>query len=612
MRILGISAYYHDAAAAIIENGRVIAAAQEERFTRKKNDADFPIESIRFCLNDLKLQLSDLDAIVFYDKPFLKFERLLETYLTNVPKGLPSFVAAMPVWLKEKLFLKKELKKALHEICSNIDFKKTPLLFSEHHLSHGASSFFASNFDDAAIVTIDGVGEWATASISLGKNNTITPLKEMHYPDSLGLLYSAFTYYLGFKVNSGEYKMMGLAPYGTMDKAYSATLKHKIYNELLSVHDDGSISLNQHYFSYSTSLRMIREKKWQNLFGEPRRSPDAKIEKFHYCLALAIQEVTEEVILKLIHYAKDLTKSYNLCLAGGVALNCVANGKIQSSGLFNELFIQPAAGDAGGAIGAALACYYLHFNKERDISTKNTFNYSRLGPSFTSLEIKRSIERFQLKAIHYSNEELIKLISSKLSKNAIVGWFQGKMEFGPRALGGRSILGNPISPETQSTLNLKVKKRESFRPFAPIMLKSDFEHFYGQQHDSPYMLLVHKILPEFRKTFDADPDNLIKTVNEVRSCLPSITHVDYSSRIQTVSKESDPLLFELLTNFKQITGYGVLVNTSFNVKDEPIVCSPDDAIRCFLSTDIDILVLGNYVIHKSTHRNTQQLEKNEN
>ncbi len=597
MKILGISAYYHDSAAALVENGFVIAACQEERLSRIKHDASFPEKSITYCLEEAALNLSDLDAIVFYDKPFLKFERLLETYVANAPKGLKSFVSAMPVWLKEKLFLKKELKNALKKIDENIDWKKTSLLFSEHHLSHGASAFYPSNFEEAAIVTIDGVGEWATASISKGKDSEITPLKEMHYPDSLGLLYSAFTYYLGFDVNSGEYKMMGLAPYGEIDISLKDELKEKITQNIVELFLDGSIKLNQDYFSYSTSLRMISEKRWEKLFGEKRRKKDAPLTRFHFCMALAIQEITEECVINMVRFVKELTGATKLCLAGGVALNCVANGKIAATKLFDEIFIQPAAGDAGGALGSALAVYHMHFKKDR-ILGEMMFNFSQLGPSFSDLSIKRTLARNKLEFEYLSDKELINKIVDLLTKNKIVGWFQGRMEFGPRALGNRSILGNPLSSETQSQLNLKVKKRESFRPFAPIMLQEEFSTYFGQEHTSPYMLLVHKILPEYRLSFKRHGEDLIKTVNESRSILPSITHVDYSARIQTVSEKSNEKLYHLLQAFKKQTGFGVLVNTSFNVKDEPIVCSPDDAIRCFLSTEIDVLVLNNFLVWK--------------
>lgn len=597
MKILGISAYYHDSAAALVENGFVIAACQEERLSRIKHDASFPEKSITYCLEEAELNLSDLDAIVFYDKPFLKFERLLETYVANAPKGLKSFVSAMPVWLKEKLFLKKELKNALKKIDANIDWKKTSLLFSEHHLSHGASVFYPSNFEEAAIVTIDGVGEWATASISKGKDSEITPLKEIHYPDSLGLLYSAFTYYLGFDVNSGEYKMMGLAPYGEIDISLKDELKEKITQNIVELFLDGSIKLNQDYFSYSTSLRMISEKRWEKLFGEKRRKKDAPLTRFHFCMALAIQEITEECVMNMVRFAKELTGATKLCLAGGVALNCVANGKITATKLFDEIFIQPAAGDAGGALGSALAVYHMHFKKDR-ILGEMMFNFSQLGPSFSDLSIKRTLARNKLEFEYLSDKELINKIVDLLTKNKIVGWFQGRMEFGPRALGNRSILGNPLSSETQSQLNLKVKKRESFRPFAPIMLQEEFSTYFGQEHTSPYMLLVHKILPEYRLSFKRHGEDLIKTVNESRSILPSITHVDYSARIQTVSEESNEKLYHLLQAFKKQTSFGVLVNTSFNVKDEPIVCSPDDAIRCFLSTEIDVLVLNNFLVWK--------------
>lgn len=602
MKILGISAYYHDSAAALIEDGTIVAAAQEERFTRKKNDEVFPEKAIQFCLGESGLSLSDLDAIVFYDKPFLKFERLLETYFDNVPKGWISFITAMPVWLKEKLFLKSEIKKSLEKIDAKINWKNTQLLFSKHHLSHAASAFYPTNFKDAAILTIDGVGEWATASIAHGKDNHITTLSELQFPDSVGLLYSAFTYFLGFKVNSGEYKVMGLAPYAKPDDALVLEYKATIEQEIVQIFKDGSIKLNQKYFRYSTSLIMIYENKFEKLFGFKTRKQEDELTKVHYSLAQALQLVVEEIVIKMAQNAKALTGSKNLCMAGGVALNCVANGKLLETDLFENVFVQPAAGDAGGALGAALAAYYMHFKKERLFSKEaDQMQLSRLGPSFSNVQIRRATEKAKLNYTYLNESVLLENVADLLENGKVVGWFQGRMEFGPRALGGRSILGNPLLAETQSKLNLKVKKRENFRPFAPIMLPEEFKKFFNQGYSSPYMLFVHKILPEFRKETQALEEDLIATINQVRSVLPSITHVDYSARIQTVGKENDQKLHALLQKFKEKTGYGVLVNTSFNIKDEPIVCSPDDAIRCFLNTDIDCLVMENYLILKNTN-----------
>lgn len=599
MKILGISAYYHDSAAALIEDGIILAAAQEERFTRKKNDEAFPENAIKYCLEESGLQLSDLGAIVFYDKPFLKFERLLETYFDIVPKGWISFITAMPVWLKEKLFLKSELKKSLIKIDKSIDWKTTDLLFSKHHLSHAASAFFATNFEEAAILTIDGVGEWATASISKGKENQIETLSELQFPDSVGLLYSAFTYFLGFKVNSGEYKVMGLAPYANPDDALVKEYKTIIEKEIVSIFEDGSIKLNQKYFKYSTSLRMIDEKKFETLFGFKTRKPEENLTKNHYSLAQALQLLVEEIVIKMAQKAKEITGSSNLCMAGGVALNCVANGKLLETGLFENIFVQPAAGDAGGALGAALSAYYMHYKKERVYSDEDDqMQLSRLGPSFDKTRIRRAIEKAKLDYTYLNEEILLQKTTDLLAEGKVIGWFQGRMEFGPRALGGRSILGNPLLAETQSKLNLKVKKRENFRPFAPIMLPEEFNKFFNKNYSSPYMLFVHKILPEFRKTTQAVENDLIATINQVRSVLPSITHVDYSARIQTVGDRNDLKLHALLQKFKAKTGYGVLVNTSFNIKDEPIVCNPEDAIRCFLNADIDCLVMENYLILK--------------
>lgn len=599
MKILGISAFYHDSAAALIEKGEIIAAAQEERFSRKKHDAGFPAKAIRYCMREAGLEISSLDAIVFYDKPFLKFERLLETYFEFAPKGLKSFVFSMPVWLKEKLFLKTEIKDVLNEIDNQIDWKKTQLLFSKHHLSHAASSYFASNFKEAAILTIDGVGEYATASIAKGSGNDIKTLKELHFPDSLGLLYSAFTYFLGFEVNSGEYKMMGLAPYASPDDTEVQDMLKKIKTEIAEVFEDGSLKLNQRYFTYTTGLRMIHEERFKSLFGFKKRNSEAKFEHQHFALAQAIQLFTEEIVLKMARHAKVITGSENLCLAGGVALNCVANGKLQESGLFKNVYVQPAAGDAGGALGAALAAYYMHFKLERQTGTEyDKMHAARLGPAYTNLKIRRVVERFGLDYLALKDDELIEKTAALLQNGKVIGWFQGRMEFGPRALGGRSILGNPLLADTQSKLNLKVKKRESFRPFAPVMTQEAFKKFFGKTEASPYMLFVHKILLEFRIENEEKETDIIKRINQVRSVLPSITHVDYSARIQTVTAKSDQKLYYLLKKFEEKTGHAVLVNTSFNVKDEPIVCSPEDAINCFLNTDIDCLVIENYLILK--------------
>lgn len=597
MKILGISAFYHDSAAAIIDDGNIIAAAQEERFTRKKNDASFPLHAIQFCLKEAQANLHQLDAIVFYDKPFLKFERLLDTYVSNAPKGWWSFVTAMPVWLKEKLFLKTTLKKQLKSIDEKINWSDTPILFSTHHLSHAASAFFASGFEESAILTIDGVGEWATASISRGIGNSIQIAKELHFPNSLGLFYSAITYYLGFEVNAGEYKVMGLAPYAAENDALVTQFYQTMIKHLITIFDDGSIRLNQTYFSYSTTLKMVHDNRFEQLFGFKKRNPNQPLTQQHIALAKALQLVTEQVVLKMAEEAKKLTNSTNLCLAGGVALNGVANGKVQESGLFNHVFIQPAAGDAGGALGAALAAYHMHYKKERFAQKPDAMKSSLLGPSYTTQEIITDIHKRQLAYTIFEETALIDEVVKRLLAGKVIGWFQGRMEFGPRALGSRSILANPLIPNMQSKLNLKVKKRESFRPFAPILSQEEFKRLFGKDHTSNYMLMVHNILPKYRIESAVVSDNLIETINQQRSILPAITHVDFSSRIQTVSAENG-LLNKLLQAFKDKTGYGVLINTSFNVNNEPIVCSPDDAITCFLQTDIDCLVLENHLIDK--------------
>ena len=598
MKILGISAYYHDSAAALIENGIIISAAQEERFTRVKHDASFPKNAIEFCLNSNNLLLADIDTVVFYDKPFLKLERILETYYRNAPKGWWQFINAMPAWLKEKLFLKSTIKKALKEI-DFVDFKKTKLLFSEHHLSHAASAFYPSGYNEAAILTIDGVGEWATASICKGQENSITVLEEMHFPNSSGLLYSAFTYFLGFKVNSGEYKLMGLAPYGNPNDKQTLEFVRLIKSQLVSISDTGFIKLNQDFFSYTTSFRMIHTKKWEKLFSISIRKDNDELLQHHCNLAFAIQTVTEEIVLKMTKHAKHITNAKNLCLAGGVALNCVANGKLKEEKIFDNIFIQPASGDAGGAVGAALAVYYLHYQKERFVdkhALKNIF----LGPGFSDNSILRVLERHQLNYTKVDDTTLVQSAAKHLNEDKIIGWFQGSMEFGPRALGNRSILANAGSTEMQQKLNLKIKKRESFRPFAPIMLESEIKNYFNETDTSPYMLFVHKIKEDKQ---NALPTNyydlsLADRLRIKRSDIPAVTHLDFSARIQTVNAEQNKLIYELLKEFKGLNGKGILVNTSFNVRGEPIVCTPKDAIFCFMNTDMDVLAIGNYLLLK--------------
>lgn len=597
MKILGISAYFHDAAASLIIDGELIAAAQEERFTRVKNDADFPINAIQYCLSEANIEVKDLDAIVFYEKPFLKFERILTEFIQSAPFSLYSFVRGIPNWLRYKLRVKKEIIGKLNVICQDIDWSQTKVLFSKHHLSHAASSFFVSPFDEAVILTIDGVGEYDTASIAWGQKNTIETLKVLKYPHSIGLFYSAFTAFLGFEVNNGEYKVMGLAPYGSNKKEAVAQLAAKIKSEFIEIHETGAIKLNQHYFSLSSSRSMLRLKRVEAILDLKRREPSEKISEKYFILAAAVQQITEEVVLKMVAYAKRIATSENLCLAGGVALNCVANGKIKESGIFTNIYIQPASGDAGGSLGAALAAHYMHFKHERYRTTDGQMKGAGFGPSFDDEAVESVLVAKNLNYQKVSEEQKVALAVDYLVKNQILGWFQGRMEFGPRALGNRSIIANPLHPDTQSRLNIKVKKRESFRPFAPILLTEEFDKFFGQDYESNYMLFAHQIKPEFRQKFSLTND-LIGSINQVRSPFPAATHVDYSSRIQTVTKESNFSLHSLLTHFKKQTGYGVLVNTSFNVKDEPIVCSPLDAIRCFESTDIDVLIINNFIIQK--------------
>lgn len=611
-KILGISAYYHDSAAAIIVDGKIIAAVQEERFTREKHTAAFPKNSINYCLEESGLTLNELDAIVFYDKPLLKFERLLQTYYSFSPKGLISFLKAIPVWIKEKMFLKKQIYSGLAEI-GQFDKTRIPLLFPEHHLSHAASAFYPSHFEEAAVLTIDGVGEWCTASIGKCSGNKIEFLKELEFPHSVGLLYSAFTYYLGFVVNSGEYKLMGLAPYGQAQDPQTVRFVELIKKELVDIKEDGSIWLNQKYFNYATGLRMVHDKKWSALFGLDRREAEEDVTQTHCNLALAIQQVTEEIVIKMAQEAKRITGSRNLCMAGGVALNCVANGKLQKLNIFDEIYVQPASGDAGGALGAALAVHYLYFKEERKIAESyDTMNGAYLGPEFSSKEIQTMNKR--TKAVYHEFTDFSSVasqVAQDLADGQIVGWFQGRMEFGPRSLGNRSILADARNPEMQKKINLKIKYREGFRPFAPSVLAEDLQSYFDFNAPSPYMLMVAPVKEEIRKLLPANYDSLSlwDRLYTERSSLQSITHLDFSARIQTVHRETNPNYHLLLSCFKEITSVGVLVNTSFNVRGEPVVCTPYDAYRCFMSTDMDVLVIGNFVYYKEQQPDWQNKEK---
>ncbi|MBX7182501.1 MAG: hypothetical protein K1X82_10335 [Bacteroidia bacterium] len=597
MKILGISAYYHDAASALIEDGEIISAAQEERFTRKKNDPSFPVNSIKYCMDEGALQLHELDAVVYYEKPFLKFERILSDFVESAPFGIKQFIKSMPIWVKQKLFIKNEIKKELELLDEKIDWNKTKLLFSKHHLSHAASSFFTSGFSESAILTIDGVGEYSTATISTGNSNNIKIIRELNYPNSIGLFYSAFTAYLGFEVNNGEYKLMGLAPYSKKLGSKVDSLINLLKKEVIFISDNGSIELNLHYFKPLQSERLTKDDQLESLLQIPRLEKGQLFTESHIALAGAIQRITEEVVLKMALFTKELTKQENLCLAGGVALNCVANGKLEKENLFQSIFIQPASGDAGGAVGAALAAYYMYFNQTRKLSNPDSLKNSLLGPSYNEKQILRAINNSHLKYSKLSDDEKIKLTTNHLVNGKVIGWFQGRMEFGPRALGNRSILGNPLLPDTQSKINLKIKKRESFRPFAPILLEEDYRKYFGLNSLSPYMLMAHPLKDEFQINFNWG-ENLFESLNQKRSPFPSVTHVDYTSRIQTVTHQSNPELFALLSQFKKETGFGVLVNTSFNIKDEPIVCNPQNAIDCFLGTEMDVLIIGNFMIEK--------------
>lgn len=601
MYILGISAFYHDAAAAILRDGQIIAAAQEERFTRKKHDPAFPANAVRYCLQEAGLSIDQLDALAFYDKPMLKFERLLETYHAFAPRGIRSFLTGMPVWLKEKMFLKRLIREELGKV-ETFDQKKLRLLFPEHHLSHAASAFYPSPFEEAAILTIDGVGEWATASICHGKGKDISILRELRFPHSLGLLYSAFTYFLGFRVNSGEYKLMGLAPYGNPHSPDIDRYVQTIQSELTDVRPDGSLWLNQRYFDYATGLRMVREKDWEKLFGFPKRQPEDPLEDHHCNLGLAIQRFTEDVVIRMAQEAKRLTGASNLCLAGGVALNCVANGKIQKSGIFDRVFIQPAAGDAGGSLGAALAAEHIYFGQPRKTAAEpDDMQGSYLGPEFTDHDVVLVSRKYRAVSEKFDDfENLAQKTATLLSQGNVVGWVQGRMEFGPRALGNRSILGDPRNPDMQKKLNLKIKYRESFRPFAPSVQAERVSEYFEYEGISPYMLLVHPVSAGRRNAAPAGYDEL--PVREklyfLRSDMPSITHIDFSARIQTVHRNTNLRYWTLIEAFRQQTGMGVIVNTSFNVRGEPIVCTPEDAYRCFMRTEMDYLVVGNYLFDK--------------
>jgi carbamoyltransferase len=595
--ILGISAFYHDSAAAIIVDGKIIGAAQEERFTRKKHDASFPKNAINYLLKESSLKLNEIDHIVFYEKPFLKFERLLETYIGFSPDGFKSFSMAMPLWLNEKLFQKRLLFSALKDQDSNFnDIKK--INFSEHHLSHAGSAFFSSPYDEAIILTLDGVGEWATTTVSIGKNNKINILKEIHFPHSLGLLYSAFTYFLGFKVNSGEYKVMGLAPYG------EPIFKDIILNKLIDVKEDGSFRLNMDYFNYATGLTMTNN-KFAKLFDMKRREPENKLLQIHMDIAASIQAATEEIVLKITRFLSKEYKISNLCMAGGVALNCVANGKILKQGLFKNIWIQPASGDAGGALGAAQVFYYQELDNKREILKNDFMNGSYLGPKFTDDEVENELKKCEANYQKLSLNEIIKDTAKALSEEKAIGWFQGRMEFGPRSLGNRSIIADPRSEKMQKNLNLKVKFRESFRPFAPAVIFEKVSDWFDMNIESPYMLFVADVRKskQFQMTNEEKDLFGIDKLNIKRSSIPSVTHVDYSARIQTVHKETNAIFYRLIEEFERITKYPILVNTSFNVRGEPIVCSVSDAFNCFMGTDLDILVCNNFILHKKKQSN---------
>jgi carbamoyltransferase len=596
--IVGLSAFYHDSAAAILVDGEIIAAAQQERFSRKKHDHSFPTQALAYVLEEAGLGIDDLVAVAFYDKPYLKFERLLETYHAFAPRGLRSFLAAMPVWIKEKLLMRKLLKDELALFGGG----SPPLLFPEHHLSHAASAFFPSPFEEAAILTIDGVGEWATSTIGFGQGHEITILRELDFPHSLGLLYSAFTYYTGFKVNSGEYKLMGLAPYGNPEEKQTRRFRQLILDELVDLRPDGSLLLNMDYFDYATGLTMCRDDRFERLFGIPPRPRESALSQEYMNMALAIQQVTEEVVLRMADTARELTGADYLTMAGGVALNCVANGKLLRRNTYKDIWIQPAAGDAGGAVGAALAAWHIEQGKERRVASgMDAMQGSYLGPEFGADEIRRVIRRHHAPYRHYQDfDHLLRDVAQLLDQGQVVGWFQGRMEWGPRALGNRSILGDARNPEMQKHLNLKIKYREGFRPFAPSVLHEETATFFELDRPSPYMLLVAPVRPERCLPLPPDYENLelFDRLYILRSDVPAITHVDNSARIETVHRETNEKYWRLIKAFQDLTGYGIIVNTSFNVRGEPIVCTPEDAYRCFMRTEMDYLVMEDFVFDK--------------
>ena len=596
MYILGISAFYHDSAACLLSNETIVAAVQEERFTRIKNDQHFPVNAISFCLKQAGIELKEVDSIVFYEKPFTKFERIIETHVVFAPKGILSFWKSMPLWIKEKIFQKKEIIKKLKEIDSDWNYDGENLLFTEHHHSHAASAFYPSPFDKAIILTLDGVGEWNTTTVAQGSGNSIEFLQEINYPHSIGLLYSAFTYYLGFKVNCDEYKVMGLAPYG------SPRFVKTIYSHLIDVKEDGSFRLNMDYFEYTRGLKMTNS-KFDRLFGSKPREKGSELTTFHMDIASSIQKVTEEILLKMVNHLYTKYGNENLCMAGGVALNCVANGRILRESPFKNIWIQPAAGDAGGALGAAYEVYYRHFHQQRSINADGTdkMNNAMLGPCYGKDEIKAILYNKHLTYRELGDDQYVSVVASEISKGKIVGWFDGRMEYGPRALGSRSILGDPRNPAMQSVMNMKIKFRESFRPFAPAILEEYAAEYFEKVPVSPYMLFVGFLKKEHRLPM-AKNENEISGLNklkQIRSNVPAITHVDYSARVQTVNSDSNPLFYNLLKTFNELTGCPMLINTSFNVMDEPIVCSPEDAIACFLNSGIDILAIQGLIVEKT-------------
>lgn len=593
--VLGISAYYHDSAAALLIDGKLVAAAQEERFTRIKHDLSFPHNAVKFVLDEGGIPFENISVIVFYEKPMLKFERLLETYHAFAPKGITSFLSAIPLWIKDKIFMRKMLRDEL----SKFGKLPSPILFPEHHLSHAASAFYPSPFDEAAILTIDGVGEWATTTIGKGNGNQIQILKELHFPHSVGLLYSAFTYYLGFKVNSGEYKLMGLAPYGFSESEQTRDFKRKIAVHLVDILPDGSIILNMDYFDFATGLRMSNNKRWETLLGIPPRNPESNISQDHMNLALAMQQVTEDIVLRMAFHTRKITGCNNLVLSGGVALNCVANGLLLKSGWFESIWIQPAAGDAGGAIGAAFAGWHIGLIRPRKKQLPDGMSGTFLGPEFTDNDVRKVIAKYNAKAIHYQNfNHLCHYTAGLLAGGCVTGWVQGRMEMGPRALGNRSILGDPRNPEMQRKLNLNIKYREGFRPFAPAVMAEKCSDYFDLECSSPYMLLVAPVNILQRTYQESSEESILQRLYHIRSAIPAVTHIDYSARIQTVDESANPRFYGLLKAFFEITGCAVLVNTSFNVRGEPIVCTPEDAYRCFMSTEMEWLVIGNFIFEK--------------